>query len=191
MPRVWDKVLVVDFEATCWDDDPPDDQHSDIIEAGLCIWDSKSNHISEPVSYYIRPLRSDVSEYCRNLTGITRKQAYNGLDFAHFCNLLVTKWGSRNKTWAAFGDDASMMQDQCLDMKVAYPFGHSYLDVSGLYSLMHHERLGLAEAMIRLNMEFEGRPHSAGDDAYNTARVLRMLLTGVDTPNSSSLAAIG
>ena len=39
MPKILDKIIVIDLEATCWEGDPPPGQESEIIEIGLCILD--------------------------------------------------------------------------------------------------------------------------------------------------------
>lgn len=36
-----DKVLVIDLEATCWENEPPKGQKSEIIEIGVALVDVK------------------------------------------------------------------------------------------------------------------------------------------------------
>jgi inhibitor of KinA sporulation pathway (predicted exonuclease) len=171
-----DKIMVVDLEMTCWDGPVPEGEQRDIIEIGISVWDTGTNEVSRPVSYPVRPERSTVSAYCTSLTGLTQRQVRRAMPFSQVCHVLQSRWGSRGKAWAAFGDDASAFQKQCSEYKVRYPFGPRYYDVSQLFTVMRGERRGLAGVVSSLGFEFDGTPHRAGDDAYNTALVLRALL---------------
>ena len=71
MARSLDVVLVVDLESTCWDGPPPPGQTSEIIEIGLCTVDLKALTRTEKRSLLVKPVRSNVSEFCTKLTTIT------------------------------------------------------------------------------------------------------------------------
>ena len=40
--KTTDNTLIIDLEATCWEDRPPRGQESEIIEIGVCIMDAKT-----------------------------------------------------------------------------------------------------------------------------------------------------
>ena len=60
-------------------------------------------------------------------------------------------------------------------------FGHRWLDAKTLFQSLQiakgqSTQSGLAKAMIRMKIRFEGRKHSAKDDALNTFRIYRELI---------------
>jgi inhibitor of KinA sporulation pathway (predicted exonuclease) len=63
-----------------------------------------------------------------------------------------------------------------------WPFGQHYIDAKNLYQswkLVHgadHLKGGLARAMTKLGLKFDGRKHNAKDDAYNTFKIYSQLL---------------
>ena len=181
MGRKQDKILVVDVEATCWNHPPPNGEVSDIIEIGLCSWDAGTGEISPPTGMFVRPTRSTLGDYCRALTGITPRQVFKGgVDYGAACRRLETRFGSRNKPWASFGDgDARMIQGQCQDFGLEYPMGLSYFNIPLMFSLMTGETrsVGLEEMVVEMGLTFEGKAHSAAWDAFNAAKVLRALMS--------------
>lgn len=179
MSAPWRKLLVLDVERTCWAGDPPVGEVPDIIQVGCCIWNSETGVVTPATTYHCRPERSLISPFCTALTGITPGRGMRGEPFADVCTRLTEKYGSRNKAWAAFGDDASDFREQCAAQGVPYPFSESYFNLSALYVLMRgggDERLGLSAVLERSGLAFTGTPHRAGDDAYNAARLARELL---------------
>ncbi|MFN2185874.1 MAG: exonuclease domain-containing protein, partial [Anaerolineae bacterium] len=104
MARKLDQILVVDLEATCWPGDPPEGQESDIIEIGLCTLDVATGRRLEKASIVVRPERSTISEYCTSLTTLTQEEVDEGISFRAACDLLRTRYGSRQRLWASFGD---------------------------------------------------------------------------------------
>ena len=65
MPRrTFDRIVVVDVEATCWAADPPPDQTSEIIEIGVCILDVANGERLDRKSILVRPTQSSVSAFC-------------------------------------------------------------------------------------------------------------------------------
>lgn len=190
MPNNIERVLVIDLEATCWENKtPPLGESSEIIEIGICVLDIRTKTVEKPVSIYISPVASTLSEYCKNLTGITPKMVYkSGVTFTKATDRLVNKYGSKNKAWASFGDgDMEMFETQCLVNDIEYPFGKTYFNVQTLFSMKNQITkmdTGLTSAMSISGLEFEGRAHSGAVDAYNTAILLGKLLWN-ETPSKS------
>jgi inhibitor of KinA sporulation pathway (predicted exonuclease) len=71
MAKLLDRILVVDLESTCWDGPPPAGQVSEIIEVGICTVDVPSLQRAERRSILIKPVKSEVSEFCTRLTTLT------------------------------------------------------------------------------------------------------------------------
>ena len=179
MAKRLDQILVVDLEATCWPGEPPVGQESDIIEIGLCTLDVATGERLERVSIVVRPERSVVSAYCTALTTLTQEEVEGGIPFGDACALLRTKYGSKERLWASFGDyDRRMFESECESHGVEYPFGRGHINVKSLFAVVEglDQELPLDEAMEWLGFPLEGHHHRGEDDAWNIARILGHLL---------------
>ena len=179
MAKKLDQILVIDLEATCWLDGPPAGQESDIIEIGLCILEVATARRSGKASIVVRPERSTVSEYCTALTTLTQNEVDQGISLHEASNLLQTKYGSKDRLWASFGDyDRRMFESESKTHGVEYPFGKGHINVKSLFAVAQNLRreLPLDEAMDWLGFPLEGHHHRGADDAWNIARILGHLL---------------
>jgi inhibitor of KinA sporulation pathway (predicted exonuclease) len=149
MARKLDQILVIDVEATCWEDGPPAGESSDIIEIGVCPVEVATGRRLEAWSVFVHPERSRVSTFCAALTTITPEQAESGVPFADACATLAQRFGARDRVWASWGDyDRRQFERQCQDMGVSYPFGPTHFNVKTLFALaaeLPHES-GMAAA---------------------------------------------
>lgn len=175
-----DKIIVADFEATCWKGfDAPDGQVNEIIEIGICLLDPKSSpmKITDKRSILIKPTESTVSEFCTELTTITQEMVdTDGINFDAACNILETDYDSRNRLWVAWGGwDKRFILGQCRRRGVRYPFNKKHSNLKRVFQENYGERMGLARALETANIDAHGTAHRGADDAYNTARLLRYL----------------
>jgi inhibitor of KinA sporulation pathway (predicted exonuclease) len=174
-----DRVLVIDIEATCWDGAPPPGETHDIIEIGVCALDVASCQVEPPQSILVKPQRSQVSQYCTDLTTLTQAQVDAGVAFAAACQRLRKEFHSRGVAWASWGDyDRKIFEEQCAALKVPYPFGKRHLNIKTIYALMHGltEEPGMADALTHARLPLVGTHHRGGDDAFNIARLLAGML---------------
>ncbi len=175
-----DKLLVVDVEATCWEDDtPPAGQEAEIIEIGVCLLDIASGARTGKQSIIVRPECSTVTPFCTALTSLTPEQVRGGVAFEHACQILRRKYRSRARVWASYGEfDLRQFQTQCAARGIAYPFSATHINVKSLLAVMHGlpREVGLLRAMELLGLPPEGRHHRGVDDAWNTALLLSRLL---------------
>jgi inhibitor of KinA sporulation pathway (predicted exonuclease) len=179
MAKKLDQILVVDLEATCWPGDPPEGQESDIIEIGLCALDVATGYRLEKASIVVRPERSTISEYCTALTTLTQEEVNQGISFREACSLLRTRYASRERLWASFGDyDRLMFERESKTHGVEYPFGKGHINVKSLFAVVQglDQELPLDEAMEWLGFALEGHHHRGEDDAWNIARILGHIL---------------
>ena len=176
-------ILVIDIESTCWERDETDKhKQSEIIEVGVTplvnvnsVWEPYV-----PYSYFVKDIKSDVSRYCTELTGITLDHLTRvGIPFRNVCQAITRTYNSSNVTWSSWGDyDREMFKRNCAMRNCDYPFSNSHINVKNLFSLMRKlpREPGLNDALKKLNIEFEGIKHSGKDDSYNVARVLAYIL---------------
>jgi hypothetical protein len=69
--KLLDKIIVIDLESTCWEGPPPEGQVSEIIEIGVVTLDVASLERVEKQSILIKPVKSQISEFCTKLTTLT------------------------------------------------------------------------------------------------------------------------
>jgi inhibitor of KinA sporulation pathway (predicted exonuclease) len=108
-----DRMLVADFEQTCWEDGPPPGQRTEIIEIGIAEVRLEGEPcILRSAGYLVRPAASEVSPFCTALTGITpgmvRRQ---GRPLAEVLGTIRKNFGGGAKTWAAWGRDGNGIRD--------------------------------------------------------------------------------
>lgn len=89
MAKKLDKILVVDIEATCWNGPNPPGMKNDIIEIGICLLDIHTGDITDNRGIIVKPERSEVSEFCTELTTITPEMVTEqGISFKEACAIL-------------------------------------------------------------------------------------------------------
>ncbi|TWU49274.1 3'-5' exonuclease [Rubripirellula reticaptiva] len=179
MARSLDVILVVDLESTCWEGSPPPGQTSEIIEIGLRTVDLKTLTRTEKRSFLVKPVLSEISEFCTELTTLTPDMLTDAGSLADAVKVLKKEYGSKDRLWASWGDyDRRQFERVCKDLNVGYPFGPSHLNVKSLFAAAMgsgHE-LGLDGAYKQLGLELEGTHHRGDDDAWNIAQILCRLL---------------
>jgi inhibitor of KinA sporulation pathway (predicted exonuclease) len=154
-----------------------------IIQVGWTIGDPLTGRTYAIEGRYVF-LDEDLDNLVSNLCGISQDtlNSAGSLSDAYFDMLQdALKYECSNTTLAWSKGDLSLLRKQ-LPTEVAWPFGQHYIDAKNLYqswklkSGADHLKGGLARAMTKLGMKFEGRKHNARDDAYNTFRIYHRLL---------------
>ena len=188
--KKFDKILVVDVEATCWDvDNRPDNPINEIIEIGMCMLDIKTLERSSKQSIIVKPRYSKISEYCEQLTSITQADVDKGKSFEDACGMLRENNLSHRRVWGSWGDfDRIIFENQCKLYGTKYPFGRAHINIKTLFSItkgmgLLKENAGLKkeyslmDALDVYGKAFEGRLHRGDDDAFNIAWVLGRVLS--------------
>lgn len=173
-----DKIIIIDIEATCWRGKPPPGQENEIIEVGVCLYDVRSDTLSDKRGIFVRPEKSVVSAFCTELTTITPQQVEAGVAFGEVCALLERDYDARNRLWVSWGDyDRRMFKEQCRHRNVRYPFSDNYLNLKRLFAELYKgQRQGMKQALEALGLPLEGTHHRGADDAWNIGRLLQTLL---------------
>ena len=183
------KILVVDLESTCFDDENPKTnsilpdlrtKKSEIIELGIALLDIKSGTVEDSDSFYVQNQFNEISEFCTNLTGITQELLNKkGVLLHEALRRLTKKYNPQNKYWASYGEyDLYKLKSSCIDFGIEYPFSNHHINVKHLFSFKHKmsRGIGLRKALDQMNIEFVGNQHCGKDDAVNTAILLKELL---------------
>lgn len=179
MVRSLDVILVIDLESTCWEGSPPSDQSSEIIEVGICTVDLTTLTRTEKRSILVKPVKSEISDFCTELTTLTPEMFANAGSLADAVKTIRKDYHSKDRLWASWGDyDRRQFERVCQDQGVGYPFGPGHMNVKTLFAAAigtNHE-LGLDGAYQRLGLNMEGTHHRGDDDAWNIADILCRLL---------------
>ncbi|MFD3654128.1 exonuclease domain-containing protein [Streptomyces sp. NPDC058620] len=166
---------VIDVESTCWEGRPPPGQVSEIIEIGLTVVDLRAGERLARHRLLVRPVRSEVSAFCTELTGLTRADVDAGTGFAEACRLLASEHRSGALPWASWGDyDRTMFTRQCRATGTAYPFGRRHTNAKVAFTAAYGlpRRPGMAQALKVAGLPLEGRHHRGDDDAWNIAALV-------------------
>ncbi|XP_077565702.1 3'-5' exoribonuclease 1 [Stigmatopora nigra] len=187
----YDYICVVDFEATCEEDNPRDFVH-EIIEFPMVLINTRTLEIAGTFREYVKPeLCSKLSDFCVKLTGITQETVNAAQPFPLVLKQAV-KWleekelGTRYKyTFLTDGawDMSKFLNMQCCLSQIRYPaFARRWINIRKAYRNFYkvpHSQIKLSTMLAKLGLQYEGRPHSGLDDSRNIARVaLRMLRDG-------------
>jgi inhibitor of KinA sporulation pathway (predicted exonuclease) len=180
--KALDKIIVVDVEATCWDNPdgkPPDGQVSDIIEIGICLLDLETLERLGKHSIIVKPSRSTVSPFCTQLTTLTQEVVDKGVSFEMACREMTQRYPLAGRAWASWGDyDRKHFARNCKDLGVPFPFGPTHQNVKNLFAIMAglSREVSVSDAVRRLGMKFEGTLHRGVDDAWAVAAILADVL---------------
>lgn len=175
-----DKIIVVDIESTCWEqNEKPKNEVSEIIEVGISVISSNNLQIESKESIIVKPSRSRISKYCTNLTTLTQEQVDKGVSFNEACEILRNKYNSKKLTWSSWGSyDRKMFESQCRDMCIDYPYSKNHINIKNVFAVLYGlpKELNAPSALNHINMNFEGTLHRGDDDSYNIAKVFIHLM---------------
>jgi inhibitor of KinA sporulation pathway (predicted exonuclease) len=178
-----DYYLIVDLEATCSDDGTVPRQEMEIIEIGAVMQSSRTFEIESEFQTFVRPVRHlELTRFCTELTGITQEQVAGGSPFREAIEAMkqwMDPWG--DALFCSWGDyDRNHFLQDCAYHGVAYPFrsGHLNLKAEFARALGQSKKQGIADALRKLGLEFEGSHHRGLDDARNIARIVRRVCMG-------------
>lgn len=172
MKRRIEQIIVLDIEATCWENNIG--RHQEIIQIGCVPFNLSSFKVNTNniTSIYVIPEKTEISNFCTRLTGINQSVIDNhGITFERAMKLLKLKY-SKFCPWGGWGDfDRKILYSECELRGIQPPFSDTYYDFRNLYSLISGEarEMGLYRALQREGLDFIGDQHSAKYDALNTA----------------------
>ncbi|XP_066990302.1 ERI1 exoribonuclease 2-like isoform X1 [Macrobrachium rosenbergii] len=184
----FDFLVVLDFESTCWDNGARMGRQ-EIIEFPAVLLRTATGEIMSEFHQYVMPVEQPIlSEFCKNLTGITQEQVEAGVPLGT-CLGLFSSWirklcdehqmsfntsvASKHVTFATWSDwDLGVcLHYECNRKQLRKPeFFNQWIDVKLTYKNFYQRRpQGLAGALKDLGISFEGREHSGICDTRNTA----------------------
>lgn len=170
------KYIIVDLEATCWENKNPANKN-EIIEIGaVCI--NVKGEIESEFSEFVKPFLNPVlSEFCTKLTSITQENVNEAAQFkeviGRFRNWINTNedfmlcsWGFYDKS--QFKSDCELHQLETDWLKNHISLKHQYAEIKNL-----KRPTGMAGALKMEKIELEGMHHRGIDDARNIAKIFK------------------
>ena len=179
-----DTILVVDLEATCWEDQttPAGDaqcvNNMEIIEVG-CALATRKGSLLDARSFLVRPTRNPVlSDFCMELTGITQSMVDAAPTLPEAIEAMHAWLGDLpdHFIWCSWGnyDRLHLEAQSLLDGAQPAILARPHLNLKRIWrrTTGQKRKNGFANALAFHGLEFEGHHHRGVDDARNMARVL-------------------
>jgi len=180
-----DFYIVIDFEATCEEPNPPGYFH-EIIEFPAVLVDAQTLEIVSEFHHYCRPkVNPTLTEFCKQLTGITQIQVDSSSTFETVLKRF-DKWlkeqvsPEQNFVIATDGpwDIDRFLKNQCRQLKLDIPhYFQRWVNIRKHFNNFYKIHQVNVDAMLaNLGLTFVGRPHSGIDDSRNIARIMMELI---------------
>ncbi len=178
-----DYYAIVDLEATCSNDGAVPRHEMEIIEIGAVMQSSRTFEVESEFQTFVRPVRHrELTEFCTALTGITQDDVDAAPPFREALEAMKEwMYGFGDSLFCSWGDyDRKQFLQDCEFHRVAYPFRSEHLNLKAEFAraLGNKKKLGIAEALRHLGMDFDGSHHRGLDDARNIARIVRRVCIG-------------
>lgn len=171
-------LCVVDLEATCWPGSDPRTSEKEIIEIGAVLFDVRSMRSVDEFQSFVQPVRHPtLSEFCKKLTSISQADMDRAETFPQV-SCQFKKWidGFSPALFSSWGDyDRRQLEQDCALHQVAYPFdADAHLNLKRHFASRRNCRpCGIASALRKLGISFQGTHHRALDDARMIVEILR------------------
>ncbi|MFA5599552.1 MAG: 3'-5' exonuclease [Phenylobacterium sp.] len=165
--------IVLDVEATCWENEKRSIQ--EIIEIGAVSISADTLEENWNTSIIIKPVyEPKLSEFCTELTSINQEMVDNGVSYKDAIKRLNEKleYDDVFCSWGKFDDN--IMRKNCQLHNVKYPFGNGHSNIKNVVSSVLGTKIKSVSKMCNfLGVKFQGRLHRGIDDALNMCEILR------------------
>lgn len=181
----YDYVIVIDFEATCQENNY--NYTHEIIEFPAVLVDCHTREIVDEFHEYCKPvLNPRLTEFCSSLTGISQGLVDKSDEFPAVLDRMQSWMTSHHlgihHTFAIVTDGpwdmCRFLQMQCNLSKIPFPhWGKKWINIRKVYSSHYScKRMNLEEMLINLGLKFEGTQHCGLHDSRNIAKIAIQLL---------------
>lgn len=183
-------LIFVDFEATCWDKNEKNKRpHAEIIEIGAVVTGQDLIEISK-FSVVIRPeIEPVLSDYCKELTGLSQTDVENGIEFnraiSNFYQWILKYENMENTVLYTWGDyDIFLLKRSLRRHKYKNKDFLSIIHKGGLINLQEQfmkftklpsSSCNLVKALQIIGENYHGKMHRSVDDAENVIKLYRYL----------------
>jgi 3'-5' exoribonuclease 1 len=168
------RYVIVDLEATCWMR-RAEPQRMEIIEIGSVVLASNTGPIEKEFGSFVRPLNEPtLSAFCMGLTGIRQLEIDKAEDFSKVFPRFLDWIGPepyRLCSWSVF--DLNQFKTDCARHGLPFPPQFSnHINLKQEFArLAGVHPCGMKRALALSQLQVEGKPHRALDDARNIANL--------------------
>ncbi len=189
MTTAFDRLVILDFEATCRPGSPPSPQ--EIIEFPSVLLDLRRGEVVDEFESFVRPVHHpELSEFCTELTSIRQEDVADAPIFSEvFERHLAWLQGHKLLDGEDPGvivtcgdwDLATMLPVQCRasERSIAeFPrIYRRWINIKKIFSRTRRgaKAFGMATMLKDLGLELVGRHHRGIDDCRNIARMAQAL----------------
>jgi inhibitor of KinA sporulation pathway (predicted exonuclease) len=185
------RYIVVDLEATCWEN-VRDFDRMETIEIGAVELPAAEEPPSREFNRFIRPVvERELSEFCRRLTTIRQRDVDTADGFwAVFPEFL--EWIGDEPfilcTWGGY--DLTQFRTDCARHGLAFPLSFErHVNLKKEFArLMSVKVSGMERALAQAGLPLEGTHHRGIDDARNIARLAALVLPVLESSGALPVA---
>lgn len=179
-------ILIVDLEATCWDDRRQSVETMEIIEFG-CVLADLNGDVLDSLDQFVRPkINPQLSVFCRSLTSIEQKDVANASFYPEAVIAIDSKFSYQQiDAWASWGNyDYRQIEAEKNRWQVAPAFFSApHINLKACFKDQYkvgRRSSGLADALSIVGFSVKGRQHRALEDAMNITRLIPHLVINSD-----------
>ena len=169
--------LVIDLEATCCDDNTFPRNEMETIEIGAVMVCRRTLLSVDEFQTFVSPVRNPVlTDFCRDLTGITQSQVETAPPFKTALQNL-TNWAESFSgfTFCSWGDyDRTQLISDCKFHGIPFPLGERHINLKAEFASCRglRKKTGVQGALRTVGLQFIGSHHRGIDDARNIASLV-------------------
>lgn len=170
----YDYFAVLDFEATCWDDN----NNHEIIEFPTVIIDCRTGKEVDRIEQFVRPTYNPtVSDFCHQLTTITQAQVDAGWSFVDAFSAhqkFMSKYPNSIFVTCGDWDLRTMLPRDAQANGIEVPAQYKkYINIKHVFRQAYPDAKGkgLPDMLARSGLEMTGTLHRGIDDCVNIARI--------------------
>lgn len=173
--------LLIDFEATCANDQSIARTQMEIIEIGAVMVETQNLSVVDEFQSFVRPVRHPrLTKFCTELTSIRQSDVDAAPSFAQMLTAFKP-WLYRYQdiVWGSWGDyDQHQLKQDCDFHRLPHPIGAPHRNVKLLFAQAQKldKKPGLGGAVRMAGLDFAGTHHRGIDDARNIARLMPYIL---------------
>ena len=181
------RYVVVDLEATCWEN-VRDYDRMETIEIGAVAMPTAEGPPTRQFGRFVRPVAEPVlSDFCTRLTTIRQRDVDGADGFQAVLPQFVDWIGPAEFvlcSWGAY--DLTQLRIDCRRHGLPLPAGlERHVNVKKEFArVLGGKSCGMAQALASVGLPLEGTHHRGIDDARNIARLAAMVLPAVEASGS-------
>lgn len=180
------RILVIDLEATCSDDESIPAEEMEIIEIGAC-WATHSGAVLHRFQHFVKPLvRPTLTTFCKSLTGITQMDIEQAPLFPVAAMALAEFAATETNpdaiwmSWGAY--DMKQIARDAARHGINSPLSIPHQNAKRMFAKAQRigKEVGMAKACALVGRPLQGQHHRGLDDAVNIAGLIPWILGAVN-----------